>query len=365
MVRLWRWLVVTCGVAGLVALPAIISAWPVHRSDELPGQLLSRILNSQRIAYSGYAESSGGLGLPVTRQFGSVADLFGGTTQLRVWWRGSTDWRVDQIEPVGETDTFTQSRGTWTWDYESNRATWTGPSTNVDVRLPAAADLLPTNLARRLLSQAHSGEVSRLGSRRIAGRTAPGLRLRPAEPASTVDHVDVWADQRTGLPLRVDVYGKGPGGSVLTTSFLDFSPRTPSASTLSFAPPRTARVDIQNQQDVAAAIDQFGDATPPDRLAGLDRNPRLPSFGAIGIYGDGVTEFAAVPLPDRITYSLVDQLKGVALSSPAGLSMSVGPLSLMLTTPDDLGGSWLLTGTVTLHTLTVAAGQLPSSLGLR
>ena len=198
----WRWLVVLCGVSALVVLPTVIGAIPAGKSDIAAGELLSRITHPHAAGYSGYAESSGGLALPVTRQFSSVTDLLGGTTQMRVWWRGQEDWRVDTIDLSGESDTQVGPSGTWTWDYESNHATWTEQNTSVDVRLPAAGDLLPTNLARRLLSQASPDEVSRLPSKRIAGRSAPGLRLRPGAPQSTIDRVDVWADRATGL-LRV------------------------------------------------------------------------------------------------------------------------------------------------------------------
>jgi hypothetical protein len=356
MLSVRRWAVVVGGVAVLAALPAAIGALPIRQSHIGADQLLARIRGSANTPYQGYAESTGGLALPVTQQFSDVANMFGETTQLRAWYRGPRDWRIDAITVAGESDVHVGPAGTWTWDYESNRATWTGGVRPPDARLPVAADLLPTDLARRLLSEAGAGQVHRLPAKRIAGRSAPGLRLIPHEPGSTIDRVDVWADERTGLPLRVDVHGSG--ATVLTARFLDFSTRLPSRSDTVFVPAPRARVQMLDAQDVAAEIDQFGGVTPPPSLAGLTRNPALPRFGSIGVYGSGVTELAAVPLPDGVAFSLYRQLENTAQTGKYGLTLSVGPLNLLLTSFNVSGGGWLLTGTVTPALLSRAASEL-------
>ena len=344
------------GVAVLAALPAAMGVLPIHQSAIGADQLLARIRASAATPYQGYAESTGGLALPVTQQFKDVADLFGETTQLRAWYSGPHDWRVDTITVAGESDVDAGPDGTWTWDYESNRATWTGGVSPPDARLPVAADLLPTNLGRRLLSEATAGQVTRLPAKRIAGRSAPGLRLVPHEPGSTIDRVDVWADERTGLPLRVDIHGSGT--IVLSTRFLDFSTDRPSRSDTVFVPPATAQVQTRDEPDIAAEIDKFsGDRVPPS-LAGLPRNPALPGFGAIGVYGSGVTELVAVPLPDGVAFSLYRQLEDAAQTGKYGLTLSVGPLGLLLTSFNVSGGAWLLTGTVTPALLSRAASDL-------
>jgi hypothetical protein len=356
MLSVRRWAVVVGGVAVLAALPAAIGALPIHQSNIGADQLLTRIRGSADTPYQGYAESTGGLALPVTQTFKDVADLFGETTELRAWYRGPADWRVDTITVAGESDVHAGPSGTWTWDYESNRATWTSGVHPPDVRLPIAADLLPTDLARRLLSEANAGQVHRLPAKRIAGRDAPGLRLIQHEPGSTIDHVDVWADAHTGLPLRVDVHGSGT--TVLSTRFLDFSTRQPPRSDIAFVPPATAYVQTLDAPDIAAEINQFGDGTPPPALAGLPRNPALPAFGAIGVYGSGVTELVAVPLPDDVAFSLYRQLENSATTGKYGLTLSVGPLNMLLTDANVSGASWLLTGTVTAELLGRAASEL-------
>jgi outer membrane lipoprotein-sorting protein len=365
MVRVQRWLVVMAAVLLLASLPSVLAARPVSSSSLSATALLSRINQSVDRPYSGYAESIGGLALPVTSQFTTLSDLFGGASQLRVWWRASRDWRVDLVSLAGESDVYHDQQGSWTWNYESNQAVRIDEPVTPEVRLPAAGDLLPPNLGRRLLSQATATELTRLPTERVAGHSAAGLRLHPNSSATSVNHVDVWADTATGIPLRVDVYPAPRGNPALSTSFLDFNSATPSSNDTAFLPSRTAQVRTDQQPDLATAINRFGDSAPPDQLAGFARNALFPVIGAIGVYGRGVTEFAAAPLPRRTASSLRGQLTGKAgiTDGADGLSIAIGPLSLLLTPPSDTGPSWLLTGTVTEATLATAAGQLAQATG--
>ena len=362
-----RWLVVLAGVGVLVALPAVVAARPVPSRSIGAAALLARIQGSSGVGYRGYAESAGGLDLPVTGQFGGLADLFGGRTRLRVWWRSGQDWRVDSVGVAGETDTHTSREGSWRWNYEANTATFVPYTGDPRVRLPADADLLPPQLGRRLLSEARPAEASRIGSRRVAGRVAAGLRVRPAQAASTVDRVEVWADPSSGLPLGVEVYGKA-GGTALASRFLDLSLGLPPPASTRFTPPAGASAGTTPGQDLASAIDQLGGASPPPRLAGFDRNRELPTLGSIGVYGRGVTEFAVVPLPRRVAYSLHDQLQpGSADTTAASQSalLTAGPIDLLLGPADQPAGPWLLVGTVTAPTLAAALAELPAWEGLR
>lgn len=362
MTTVRRWLAVLAATAVLAALPALVAAVPARTSDLSAAALLERITDSAGLPYSGYAEATGGLALPVTDQFGSIADLFGGRTQLRVWYRSSTDWRVDAIGFAGESDIHHDESGDWSWNYEANTVDRTGSPVAPQVRLPAAADLLPPEFGRRLLSQALPQEASRIGSERIAGRSAPGLRITPQQPASTIAAVDVWADTATGLPLRVRVQGKQSGSAALTSSFLDFSPDQPSASVTRFLPPLNARISDRPSRDLATAIDQLGSVVPPARLAGLDRNRQLPALGSVAVYGRGVTEMVAVPLPTRLGYSLSQQLAEATGADPnePRLSLTVGPLTLLLSSARQRDAAWLLVGTVTAETLAGAAAELPT-----
>src|SRR4051794_11952649 len=199
-----RWGIVAALVAVLAALPSVIGALPASDSGVSAPELRARVLASEGVGFSGYAESAGGLALPVTDQLTSVADLLSARTTMRVWWRSPADNRVDVVSATGETGTHRDASGTWTWDYESATATRTA-ATPLD--LPAPPDLLPSSLGRRLLSEAADGELHRIGARRGAGRAALGVRLTPGDPASAASRADLWGDGRGGGPAPA----RGPG----------------------------------------------------------------------------------------------------------------------------------------------------------
>jgi outer membrane lipoprotein-sorting protein len=352
----WRWAVVVLAVVALAAAPSVVARLPVDGTDVSAADLLARVQGSSAVPYSGYAQSTGGVVLPVTDQLSSLTNLLGDTTTLRTWFRGPDRWRVDTVLLTGERDLYRDGLQTWSWDYEADRAVL---STDPALRLPREADLLPTELGRRLLSEADPSEVSRLPAVRVAGVDAPGLRLVPRDARTTVSEVDVWVEPGTGLPLRVDVLGDGATRPVVTTSFLDFSTAVPDAATTSFTPPPGAEVQRQGPTDLAALADQYAHAVPPTTLAGLPARDRV-GAGAVGIYGRGVTLLAAIPLRGRDTRGLRDQLTATpgAVVDANGVGVGVGPLNLRLTPRGADGTSWIVSGTVTADTLTAAAQQL-------
>lgn len=354
--RSWRWAAVAAAVAVLVSLPLAVGALPARQTEVSATDLLGRVRASGAVGHSGYAESVGGLVLPLTTDFTALTSLFGDRTRIRSFWRGERDWRIDALQTTGEASTYRNDDADWTWDFEQDSGSIAAEPV---VRLPRVADVEPAALARRLLSEARPADVSRIPSRRVAGRDAAGLRLRPSDPGTTIDRVDVWADEATGLALRVEVYGKGTARPVLETAFLDFSTAVPPPSTTLFDPADPSRIRGGTNTDLATRINLFAPVTPPATLAGLPGRPGMTGLGSIGSYGTGLTLLVAVPLPGRITGQLVDQLEKTpgATRAPDGLRLSVGPLSLLLT--DDPGHrTWLLTGTVTADTLNRAARQL-------
>jgi hypothetical protein len=349
-----RWAAVAAGTALLVAAPVAVRAWPAHDSGVSAAALLTKVEAGARHPYSGYVESLGTLQLPTADRFTDVGQLFGEKTRMRVWWRSSQEWRVDKLLTTGEQDLVHNAQGTMRWRYEQADAT---VSNDPSIRLPRTADLVPPAVAKLLLDDVDPSEVRRLPARRVAGIDAPGLRLQPAAPQSSIDHVDLWADPASGVALRVDVVAKGADQPAFTTAFQQFDSATPSRSRTTFVTPPGADFRYDDVLDIADAANQYAPVLPPDVVAGLTKAPQ--ADGAVGVYGSGVTRLLAVPMRHQEAEPLREQLLttlGVQ-SLDRGTLITVGPLSVLLTGTEDEGG-WLIAGTVTPDTLTAAADDL-------
>ncbi len=282
---------------------------------------------------------------------------------MRVWWRSNAEWRVDSIKPTGETDLHHGGGGTWTWDYESNTAQWTEDGPAEVVRLPRADDLLPGNLARRLLHESRTADATRLPNARIAGHDAAGVRVTITDARSTIRHIDVWALPADGLPLRVAVYGRA-ATPVVSTTMYDLDTTRPAAATTAFDPTPDTRTRVGGPADIVSAIDQFGNNDPPATLAGLARRTTL-RLGGVGVYGRGVTVLTAIPLSARLAGTVVPELRQVPgmVEDDTGIAIGIGAVNLQLSPPTGFGARWLLVGTVTPATLRAAVPTLPPAHG--
>lgn len=351
-----RWLVVLLAAAALVAAPIAVTHRPAAFSDLPAVELARRVQGSGTVAWSGLVQTSGALQVPDSDSFATLGELLGEDNQLRVWWRGGDDWRVDRLRSTGETDLFRQAGLSVRWVFESATATVSPVST---VRLPDASDLLPATLGRSLLQGARDTEVGRLATRRVAGIDAPGLRLHPDDPATTVDHVDLWADPTTGLPLRVELYGRDDRRPVLTSALSEVDLATPAAATTDFSPTEGIRVDYEESVDVAAAANAFDAYDLPASIAGLGtRNGADP--GSVGVYGRGATTLLVLPLRGQVAGPLRERLQGSAAArqTAVGTLAPVGPVGLLITPRRPGRGSFLLAGTVTPEILEQAAVEL-------
>jgi hypothetical protein len=362
MTRWTRWGLVAVLTAALAVAPLVIRVLPVQgaHAEASAASLLERMRASWSRPYAGYVESTGSLALPVSDQFDSVSSLLGGRTQLRVWWRAADDWRADTLSATGERSVRTAPDGVWVWDFEGDRVTRLQPDLPGVVRLPEEADALPPALAARLLGGARPDEVSALPSRRVAGRPAEGLRLRPSEPYSSIGRVDVWADRASGIPVLVEVFGRSGGVAALSTTFLDFTAAEPSTEDVAFRPPAGSRLGSASRFDVLGIVRRFSPAEPPPSLLGMARVASPAGLDSIGEYGRGVTQAFVAALPRRLARTLRGQLE-VAVGVrqlPEGLVVTVGPVGLLLTDPGPTGEDWLVTGTLTADGLAEAATEL-------
>jgi hypothetical protein len=359
---LGRWSAVAGGVVALCLLPSAVGWWPTGTARADPGALRELVLASANRPYQGYVDSHGDVGLPDLPQLSDVTGLFGGSTSVRVWHAAPHAWRVAVVEPTGERDIYRTAEGTFVWDFRRNQFTAILGG-DLPVRLPWAADVVPPELARRLLgAAAGTDQVRAIGSRRVAGVLAAGLRLTPADPDATIGSVDIWADPRTGLPLAVEV---AQGAQVVfRTRFLELTQRAPAAEVVTPVAASSSTLAVTNQPDVASALNATLTAGLPGSLAGRRRVADPGGVTGVAAYGDGFTRFVVAPLPGRVgfqSFSAVRDGGGTPVELPGGGAEGYVVRAAVLTTlvvRTTGRRTYLLAGFVTPELLARAATDL-------
>ncbi|HJY65208.1 MAG TPA: hypothetical protein VJ254_00650 [Streptosporangiaceae bacterium] len=358
----WRWLALLAGVAVLCCLPVLASALPASVPQFTPLQLENRILGSQRMSFSGYAESDATFGLPPLPAFSSVTPLLDGVTRMRVWQASPDRWRVDTLSDAGENDTYQAGSNAFVWD--SGEQLLTGIYGPQVVRLPRAADLVPSALAVRIINEAGPGaKLGLLPPRRVAGESAAGLEITPASPQSTVARADVWAAPTTGLPLLVEVFNRGSAEPALETQFLQAGPWTPEASVLTPQRGPGTGFTATTPGDFAGVLKNLDDEVLPGSLAGFARQPS--PLSQIGVYGSGLTTFAVLTFRRGIGGHLLgDALDAGATpltyNEGSGAVASAPLVNLVLVHPYRSPDTFLLVGLVSKTALERAGAALAS-----
>jgi hypothetical protein len=362
-----RWLVVGAVAFALVTLPGAVAALPVRAPALDLDTLVARIRASAGQPFEGYALATGSAGLPALPQLTDVADLLDGDTRMRVWYATTDRWRVDVLGTGTERGTYQQPGRQIVWDY--GRSQLTELSGEPPVRLPQGPDLVPPALARRLLAATAGDPRTPLPAKRIAGIAAAGVRFTPASPHTTVGRLDVWADPATGLPLEVDVTGKGATEPLLTTRFLDLSQRAPDPGVLTPPPVRAGiGYTVTDAQDVVEALRgglTGGRIRPlPDTLAGQPRtNSTLPNLTGVATYGTGLAQFIVVIVPRGVGYDAEGKALrggGVRLDFPDGdgVLIHTSLVSVLAMDSHPVRTNYLLAGLVDPALLRQAGSEL-------
>lgn len=357
-----RWLLVAAGAAAIVGASA--AQLPVAAVAVDPDALRRRI-RAEVPPYVGYAEATGRLGLPAIPQLESVTTLLTTTTRIRGYVAGPDRWRADQLTGAlgdSERDTYHLGGTEYVWDFGGNQLTRVVGQ--APLRLPRASDLLPPDLARRMLGLAPGNPVTALPARRVAGRDAAGIRLVPTDPDTTVGRVDIWADPATALPLRVEVAAR-TGPTLLVSEMFEVSDGAPDPAVLRLAVPPGAGAVTASAADLSGALRDLNAPPPPDTLAGRARLA-LPVSGelpGVGVYGTGLAGFVLIPTGHDVADRAVDGARaagGTAIGVPSGRAARFGtPLLSVAVGSTGRRGS-LLIGTVAPTVLEQALLELPA-----
>jgi hypothetical protein len=357
-----RWSVVAGGVAVLCLVPAAVAAWPVGAAAVDPDELRRRALASAQRPYEGYVATEGRIGLPDLPQLADVGALFGGTMRLRAWHAGPDSWRVAELTALGERDTYRAQPGRYRWDFERNLVTFVAG--DPAVWLPGPPDLLPPALARRLL--AVDGAVRPLPARRVAGVAAAGLRLVPADPDTSVGRIDVWADPDSGLPLRVEVAGRGAARPVFTSRFLQVRQVAPDPAVLVVTVPDGAGFTMTRAGEVVEALAGALPGELPGSLAGRPRSTPVSAVTGAAAYGAGVSTVVVLGLSGGVARRMMETGRDaggapVPLTAAEAYELRGSLLAALVVHDDDSPEevhTWLLAGLVEPRVLRDAAAEL-------
>ena len=361
-----RWSVVAAGLAALCLLPVLASALPVRVPSLTARQLRGRILASAGESYAGYAESNATFGLPPLPGLTDVTSLLDGVTKMLVWTASPDEWRVDVLSDAGEHDTYQLGSRSYIWD--SGEELLTEVLGQSPLRLPRAADLVPAPLAVRLLDEAGRGAAfSVIAPMRVAGQSAAGLRVTPADPASTIGHIDIWASPVSGLPLMVKVFAHGSASPALVSQFFQVSPWRPAAAVLTPVRGPGTGFTTTSASQLAGVLKNLGPVLLPTELAGRAREASIPPFYSIGVYGGGLATFVVLAVRRSGLDLVANALSagGIRLSVPdgSGALIQAPLLNAVILAPSRFFLSYLIVGTVSASLLEQAAASLVADQG--
>jgi hypothetical protein len=360
--------VVGLGIAVLVSLPALLAARPVH-APELPvADLYAKMRASANQPYQGFAVSDGTAGLPSIPQLADAIALLNGETQLRIWHAGPQSWRVDQIGEGTERDLYQATAYQVQWDFGANQLTTiTGDQ---PLRLPQGSDVIPPELARRIFATAdpQPAELSPLPARRVAGLAAAGLRFTPHDPATTIAHVDIWADPATGLPVQVELTGRNASTPIFVTRFLDLDLTAPDGATLTppAGGPNTSYTAVDGR-DIAQAFRSLRPGPLPTTLNNTARTDDPAASVGPAVYGTGLTRVVVIPVPRSVGGDAFDRVKkagGLTTYLLGGATVVVATpiVSVLVLDTGNPRRMYIMVGLVTPSVLQPAATDLTGYL---
>jgi hypothetical protein len=358
-----RWAVVMADVALLCGLPVIASALPVSVPRLTASQLRIRILASADEPYAGYAESNATFGLPPVAGLTGLTSLLNGVTKMRVWQATPARWRVDVLSDAGERDTY-QLSGCCSYIWDSGDQLLTEVLGRQTYRLPRAADLVPPALALRMLSEAgRQARLSVIAPVRVAGQSAAGLQVTPGDPASTVGRVDIWANPSSGLPLMVEVFGRGSPRPALESLFFQVSPWHPDPRVLTPTRAPGTGFTVTRAGSLPGALSNLALVALPAELAGRIRLPVQPGFETIGAYGGGLTTFVVLAVRGQASRALIADVVSAGgtpliIAGGTGAEISAPLINAIVVRPPGWFFTFLLAGTVSTQLLEQAATDL-------
>jgi hypothetical protein len=246
-------------IGATAAASAAVPSLPTRTAAQLLAAV-GRAAEQPPGPYTATVEQTANLGLPqlsVPTGSGLGSSLTSGTQSIDIWYANAAHVRIAVPVQAGESDARLDGRTLWLWNSKSQTAT--------KVSLPARGSraasqqqngTAPTSGRSSMTvvpsPQAAASELLRaLGPTTVVGvqspvyvanRPAYQLSLAPKSSQSLVSQVLIAIDASRGIPLRVEVYGRGGTGPAYSIGFTSLSFGIPAAANFAFTPPAGATV---------------------------------------------------------------------------------------------------------------------------
>lgn len=235
------------GVGGLtvIALPA--GADPAPKLPAISAEkLVASAMTAKHPAFNGTVEVHNNLGLPNIGSMGSALDI----SNARVYSSGNDQARLS-LERGNTELTFVKGvHEAWKYDSQTNTATKT-TLPDKHMRHSDAEKADPSQAARKIIDTLRKdSDISVDGTARVADRPAYELVLTPKPAEKTLlREVRVAIDDKTRMPLRLEVLANGSPDPVVDVGFSKFSTGKQPASLFHFTPPAGAKIETAKPSD--------------------------------------------------------------------------------------------------------------------
>jgi outer membrane lipoprotein-sorting protein len=271
-------------IAATAAASAAVPSLPPQTAAQLLATV-GRAAQQPPGPYTATVQQTANLGLPqlsVATQAEPSSSLTSGTQSLDIWYANPQHVRVAVPVQAGESDARLDGRTLWLWNsknqtatkvtlpthsssgHDGNGVTASGSSSAGAPSMAVTPQAVASELLRAIGPTTVVGVQSPVY---VANRPAYQLSLAPKSSQSLVSQVLIAIDASRGIPLRVEVYGRGGTGLAYSLGFTSLSFGTPAAANFSFTPPPGATVKTE-----------VGPANPGSLFNGLGVAGGLPDY---------------------------------------------------------------------------------------
>jgi len=372
-------IVVGATAAASAAVPSLPAKTPAQLLTEL-GQAAGRPAGP----FTATVQQTANLGLPqlpgMSQAGGASSSLLDGTQSIDIWYGGPKDVRIAVPVQAGESDLRRDGSTVWLWNSKNQTATQVTLPAHIKAPAGSAGSTkgngaagaggapnspqppdTPQAAASQLLKAIGPSTVVGVQSNvYVADRPAYQLSLAPRSSQSLIGRVLLAVDASSGIPLRVEVYGRGSAGLAYSLGYTKLAFGAPDAANFSFTPPPGATVKKETVPSDPGALLQ-GLGLPSGPPAGS--SPNSPAAKPTVIGSDWLSVVASPASPQvaaAVQQLLTDQpatpnggsdggfFGSSSSPAPPGASASpnvpvgpyLAPLRALLLATTPVQGSW-------------------------